>query len=275
MPGARKLPKDWPELPTKWMCTVPCGSPFAPNLRVTSKLRMPPTDRSTLRIEHSLKLTGFWQSTSKAGAALRTSWRSKTCASSWSCGTQQNIAPPSAARDCMVHAGFRRSLKSRSAVFQLSLRCAFGRSMSVRPMRSLNFRIPREAMISLVSSASMKRKLMRCSGFPVNFLRNSGSWVATPTGHVLRWHLRIMMQPSVMSGAVVIATSSAPSSAAMTTSLPVRICPSVCNITRSRKPLSTRVWCVSATPISHGNPQCLMDVHLAAPVPPDIPEMVR
>ena len=25
--------------------------------------------------------------------------------------------------------------------------------------------------------------------------RSTGSWVATPTGQVLRWHLRIMMQP--------------------------------------------------------------------------------
>ena len=36
---------------------------------------------------------------------------------------------------------------------------------------------------------------MTCSGLPANFARSSGSCVATPTGQVFRWHLRIMMQP--------------------------------------------------------------------------------
>jgi len=39
---------------------------------------------------------------------------------------------------------------------------------------------------SLTSSASMKKKLITCSGFPVNFLRSSGSWVAIPTGQVFK-----------------------------------------------------------------------------------------
>ena len=42
-----------------------------------------------------------------------------------------------------------------------------------------------------------------------------------PTGQVFRWHLRIMMQPSVMSGAVEKPNSSAPSMQATTTSRPV------------------------------------------------------
>ena len=45
-------------------------------------------------------------------------------------------------------------------------------------------------------------KLTTCSGSPANFLRSSGSCVATPTGQVFRWHTRIMMQPSATSGAV-------------------------------------------------------------------------
>ena len=49
-----------------------------------------------------------------------------------------------------------------------------------------------------------------CSGLPLNNLRSSGSWVATPTGQVLRWHLRIMMQPPAMSAAVATPNSSAP-----------------------------------------------------------------
>ena len=60
----------------------------------------------------------------------------------------------------------------------------------------------------------MKRmKLTTCSGSPANFLRSCGSCVATPTGQVLRWQTRIMMQPSATSGAVAKPNSSAPSNA--------------------------------------------------------------
>jgi hypothetical protein len=54
----------------------------------------------------------------------------------------------------------------------------------------------------------------------VNILRSRGSWVATPTGQVFKWHTRIITQPSVTSGAVANPNSSAPSSAATTTSRP-------------------------------------------------------
>ena len=47
------------------------------------------------------------------------------------------------------------------------------------------------------------------------------TWVAMPTGQVLRWHFLIMVQPSVMRGAVENPYSSAPSMAATTTSRPV------------------------------------------------------
>ena len=62
---------------------------------------------------------------------------------------------------------------------------------------------------------------MTCSGVPLKRLRSTGSCVATPTGQVLRWHLRIMMQPAAISGAVEKPNSSAPSSAPMMTSRPV------------------------------------------------------
>ena len=51
--------------------------------------------------------------------------------------------------------------------------------------------------------------------------RSSGFCVATPTGHVSRWQTRIITQPLTTSGAVAKPNSSAPSSAAMTTSRPV------------------------------------------------------
>ena len=98
--------------------------------------------------------------------------------------------------------------------------------------------------------------------------------MATPTGQVLRWHLRIMMQPAAISGAVAKPNSSAPSSAPMTTSRPVRTPPSTCTAMRPLSRLATSVWCVSASPISHGLPACLMEVSGEAPVPPSKPAMV-
>jgi hypothetical protein len=94
-----------------------------------------------------------------------------------------------------------------------------------------------------------------------------------PTGHVFLWHLRIMMHPMVMSGAVAKPNSSAPSSAAMITSRPVLSCPSVCTLVRLRRLLAISVWCVSASPSSQGSPHPFTPVHLAAPVPPSCPLM--
>ena len=111
------------------------------------------------------------------------------------------------------------------------------------------------------------------SGSPVNFARSFGSCVATPTGQVLRWQARIMMQPSTTSGAVAKPNSSAPSSAPMTTSRPVLSCPSTSTTMRERRSFITSTWCVSARPSSQGMPACLMDVSGEAPVPPSCPEM--
>ena len=101
---------------------------------------------------------------------------------------------------------------------------------------------------------------MTCSGWPVKRLRSTGSCVATPTGQVLRWHLRIMMQPAAIRGAVAKPNSSAPSSAPITTSRPVRKPPSTWTTMRLRSRSRTRVWWVSASPISHGEPACLIEV---------------
>ena len=84
-------------------------------------------------------------------------------------------------------------------------------------------------------SAIKKKKLMTCSGCPWNCLRSTGSCVAMPTEQVLRWHLRIMMQPIAISGVVAKPNSSAPSSAAITTSRPVCSLPSVCTRMRLRR----------------------------------------
>jgi hypothetical protein len=82
-----------------------------------------------------------------------------------------------------------------------------------------------------------------------------------------------MMQPDTTSGAVANPNSSAPSSAAMTTSRPVLSWPSVCTTIRSRRPLRRSVCWVSASPSSHGPPACLIEDNGEAPVPPSWPEM--
>ncbi|MNS90189.1 hypothetical protein D3C72_1242280 [compost metagenome] len=115
---------------------------------------------------------------------------------------------------------------------------------------------------------------MTCSGVPLKRLRRTGSCVATPTGQVLRWHLRIMMQPAAISGAVAKPNSSAPSNAPMMTSRPVFRPPSTCSATRERRPFSTSVCWVSARPISQGEPACLREVSGEAPVPPSKPATV-
>ena len=55
-----------------------------------------------------------------------------------------------------------------------------------------------------------RKKFSTNSGLPVNFLRSSGSCVATPTGQVFRWQTRIITQPMTTSGAVAKPYSSAP-----------------------------------------------------------------
>ena len=144
-------------------------------------------------------------------------------------------------------------------------------SSSTWPIASASVRKPSAARSSRTSSAMNSKKVTTNSGLPVNLLRSSGFCVATPTGQVSRWQTRIMMQPDTTSGAVAKPNSSAPSSAAMTTSRPVFSWPSVCTTMRSRRPLSSSVCCVSARPSSHGAPACLSEVSGAAPVPPSWP----
>ena len=109
---------------------------------------------------------------------------------------------------------------------------------------------------------------MTCSGVAANFSRSSGFWVAIPTGHVSTWQVRTMRQPSASRSAVPKLTSSAPSSAATTTSRPVLKPPSARTRTRPRSPFATSACCVSARPSSHGAPAFLIDVSGLAPVPP-------
>ena len=107
-----------------------------------------------------------------------------------------------------------------------------------------------------------------CSGVPLKFFLNSGSWVAIPTGHVFKWQARIIIQPEATNGAVANPNSSAPNKAAMATSRPVLSWPSHSKTTLPRKSFNNKVCWASANPNSHGIPVCCKDVNGAAPVPP-------
>ena len=123
------------------------------------------------------------------------------------------------------------------------------------------------------SSATKLNRLMTFSGVPSNLARIAGSWLHTPTGQVLEWHCRTMMQPMATRLAVPMPNSSAPSMAAITTSRPVLMPPSVRSRTRWRSRLSISTWCASVSPISHGAPAYFTLVCGAAPVPPEWPEI--
>ena len=113
---------------------------------------------------------------------------------------------------------------------------ARGRSRSERPTASSSPRSPRLARCRRTSSATKRRYASTCSGVAANFARSSGRCVAIPTGHVSRWHERTIRQPCAISTAVPKDTSSAPSSAATTTSRPVFRPPSTRRRTRPRSP---------------------------------------
>src|SRR5689334_24484365 len=58
-------------------------------------------------------------------------------------------------------------------------------------------RPPRSTLFPYTTLFRSKRmKLTTWAGSPVNLARSLGSCVATPTGHVFRWHTRMRMQRS-------------------------------------------------------------------------------
>ena len=109
------------------------------------------------------------------------------------------------------------------------------------------------------------------SGSPRTRSRSFDFCVATPTGQLFVWQTRAMTQPAATMATVPKPNSSAPRSASLTTSMPVRTPPSARTVTPSRSPFSTSVLCTSASPSSRGPPACLMDEMAAAPEPPSWP----
>ena len=81
------------------------------------------------------------------------------------------------------------------------------------------------------------------------------------------------MQPIATKAVVATPYSSAPIIAAITTSRPVLIPPSVLKVTLSLKLFRVKTWFVSVNPISHGIPTYFTLVCGVAPVPPLCPEI--
>mmetsp|Transcript_4606 Transcript_4606/g.12576 ORF Transcript_4606/g.12576 Transcript_4606/m.12576 type:complete len:309 (+) Transcript_4606:2957-3883(+) len=269
MPLHNQAPRDWPAWPVSLAWIVLRGRPASPKRLDTSWLRVVPTALWVFCTSIS-RYTGSTSSRLPTSADRHMGMRctSKPVSRPWSCLLTQYCMAPGR----RLPAGSSSLDRSMPASLGLELMTSLSiSSMSARPTMSSTLAKPREAMISRISSATMKKKLMTLSGSPANLARSTGSWVAMPTGQVLVWHLRIMMQPIVISGAVEKPYSSAPSRVAMATSRPVRSCPSTCRVERPRRSLATSVWCVSAIPSSQGRPACLMLLHLAAPVPPSWP----
>ena len=196
--------------------------------------------------------------------------RPARAARSWSCRATARARGPAAGRSGSATSGAmarpvedRREVQARAP--SSGRPPARTSSRSTRPIISSIVRKPSSAISSRTSSAMKRKKVVTNSGAPAKRFRSSGSWVAMPTGQVLRWQTRIMTQPITTSGAVAKPNSSAPSSAAMTTSRPVLSCPSTWTTIRSRSLLRTSTCCVSARPSSHGTPPCLIEVSGDAP----------
>ena len=146
-------------------------------------------------------------------------------------------------------------------------------SKSVLPITSFKDLKPSSLKISLTSCPIKVNKFTTLSGVPVNFSLSFWSWVHTPTGHVLEWHCLTIIHPIATKAVVATPNSSAPIIAAITTSLPVLMPPSVRNVTWCLKLLRVKTWLASVKPISHGIPTYLTLVWGVAPVPPECPEI--
>ena len=227
MPGGMKAPKLCPADPWKVSRMVSSGSPSGPQRRVTSLPVMVPTTRFTLRM--GTTASTFFPCSMAGRHSSSSVVTSSDCSMPWSWTIWQVRAHSFGTR------GWKRMReKSRFRAFQWSTARRIS-SRSGWPTISSMVRKPSSAMYSRSSVATKRMKFTTWAGSPVKRLRSSGSWVATPTGQVLRWQTRIMMQPRTTSGAVAKPNSSAPSSAATATSRPVLSWPSASTVTRERR----------------------------------------
>ena len=133
-----------------------------------------------------------------------------------------------------------------------------GAARARRPARSSRRRCgsPAGPCVAARPRPRTRRSRTTCSGLPVKRLRSSGSWVAMPIGQVLRWHLRIMMQPSATSargGEAELVGAEQRGDHRRRGRCAARR--RSARAMRPRSRFSTSVWWVSARPSSQGRPR--------------------
>ena len=170
--------------------------------RATSPLSMPPTVRSTLRTR-SLRRTGSPRSRPGAASSMRRWSRtsSRWCSLRRGCG-----GSPGAGRLTVEEGGRGRGGAPSSA----RPRAGAGAGRCGRPAPRRGGTQCRHPLAHVLGDEEHEVR-SRARGCPANLRRSSGSWVAIPTGQVLRWQTRIITQPEAIRGAVLKPNSSAPS----------------------------------------------------------------
>ena len=183
MPGASQAPKDWPggaaqrEADRARRAAPPRRAP-------RDRVREQPAHRAVAVRDRELGLLGT---------------RLDRLARHLDQLPVERVARPAAAPPCAAAARRPRRVQDRREVdaARRHARPPRRRRAGRRGRRDRrSARSPSCAMILRASSATKKKKLTTCSGLPANFCRSSGSCVAIPTGHVLRWQARIITQPS-------------------------------------------------------------------------------
>ena len=200
---ASQAPKLWPAEPSAATSIEPSARPSVPCRRAISPDSSPPTARFLFSIGRSSshpRRPPRWPRGTAAAGPRRSSRRAPGRARA-----RSGAAPPPGTSSGTCSSG-RRSIPR---AFQWST-ASSGTSRSVRPISSSTVRTPSEAMIRARLLGDHEQVVDDVLGLALEAPRSSGSWVATPTGQVLRWQTRIITQPSAISGAVEKPNSSAP-----------------------------------------------------------------
>mmetsp|Transcript_31683 Transcript_31683/g.53232 ORF Transcript_31683/g.53232 Transcript_31683/m.53232 type:complete len:305 (+) Transcript_31683:1062-1976(+) len=261
MPPHMNTPKDCPAEPSKVRLMAPA------NPRFPYRFATCPETRATVDLSTLLMGSVMAKVPSSSMAFMR------SLLASSSSSTQGPLECASCVRRCVLvlFSGTKVVRKDRSSSFVL-VRFTSCFNKSLRPMISSIDVYPRAASDPRTSLATSMKKLTTSPGTPGMRARSSSRWLATPTGQLLVWQMRAMMQPVAIMATVPNPYSSAPISAAIMTSWPLLNPPSARSTTRSRSWFMVNVVCDSVSPISQGPPACLMLLMGDAPVPPSCPD---
>mmetsp|Transcript_22327 Transcript_22327/g.69939 ORF Transcript_22327/g.69939 Transcript_22327/m.69939 type:complete len:284 (-) Transcript_22327:4752-5603(-) len=200
-PGASVNPRLCPVDELRLIVIVPSGSPGLPSFLEMSEESIVPNVRSTFVSLYSRSTGSGSFDESAAYASMIGVAASMSCtsaaffSSSWSCCCTLHM--PSAGFSS--RAGWSSGARSSPRVLSgrprfLSAAGSTSNTSPAAPTSSPIDFMPSEASMVRNSSASSQKKLMTCSGWPSNFARSTGSWVAMPTGHEFWWPSHIAVR---------------------------------------------------------------------------------